>query len=78
MAIDKRKLTSSFGLPIQSVVNAFASLLDFTHSDCQEYSDEVLSRSIADDIREDWEAVGESLWWAIAEHERRNGDGKAS
>lgn len=71
MAYDKRKIANSFHLPKHSFLRGLASLLDFTRSESQEFTDEILSRSIADDMRADWEAVGASLWWAIIQHEKR-------
>ena len=50
-------------------------MLDFTRSEGDEFTDEILSRSIADDMRADWEAVGADLWWAIGEHEKRVAEG---
>ena len=76
MAYDKRKIANSFYLPKRSFLCAFASLMDFTGSRSREFTDEILSRSIADDMRADWEAVGADLWWAIGEHEKRAKQGK--
>lgn len=76
MAYNKRKIANSFHLPKDSILRALASLLDFTRSESQEFTDEILSRSIADDMRADWEAVGADLWLAIGEHERRMAKGK--
>ncbi len=76
MAYDKRKIANSFYLPKHSFLRGLASLMDFTHSEGAEYTDEVLSRSIADDMRADWEAVGADLWLAIGEHEKRVAEGK--
>ena len=75
MAYDKRKIANSFYLPERSFLRGLASLMDFTGSESREFTDEILSRSIADDMRADWEAVGASLWWAIGEHEKRTKDG---
>ncbi len=75
MAFDKRKIANSFYLPKFSVLRGIASLLDFTHSESKEFTDEILSRSIADDMRADWEAVGADMWRAIGEHERRTAKG---
>lgn len=75
MAFDKRKIANSFYLPMRSFLNAFASLMDFTGSRSRDYTDEILSRPIEDDIRADWEAVGADLWRAIGEHERRAAKG---
>jgi len=71
MAYDKRKIANSFYLPKFSILRGIASLLDFTRSEGDEFTDEILSRSIADDMRADWEAVGADLWHAIGEHEKR-------
>ena len=75
MAYDKRKIANSFDLPKYSILRGIASLLDFTRSESKEFADEILSRSIADDMRADWEAVGADLWRAIGEHERRTAKG---
>ena len=75
MAYDKRKIANSFYLPKYSILRGIASLLDFTRSEGDEFTDEILSRSIADDMRADWEAVGSDLWYAIAEHEKRVAEG---
>ena len=78
MAYDKRKIANSFSPPKFSILRGIASLLDFTHSEGAEYTDEVLSRSIADDMRADWEAVGADLWLAIGEHEKRAAKGNGA
>ena len=75
MAYDKNKIANSFYLPKYSILRGIASLLDFTHSESAEFTDEILSRSIEDDMRADWEAVGVSLWWAIGQHEKRLKEG---
>jgi len=75
MAFDKNKIANSFYLPKFSILRGIASLLDFTHSESKAFTDEVLSRSIADDMRADWEAVGADLWLAIGEHEKRTAKG---
>lgn len=75
MAYDKNKIANSFYLPKYSILRGIASLLDFTHSESKEFTDEILSRSIADDMRADWEAVGADLWLAIGEHEKRAAKG---
>lgn len=75
LAYDRRKIANSFYLPKHSLLRGIASLLDFTHSESKEFADEILSRSIADDMRADWEAVGADLWCAIGEHERRVAQG---
>ena len=75
MAYDKQKIANSFYLPKHSFLRGLASLMDFTGSESRKFTDEILSRSIEDDIRADWEAVGADLWWAIGEHERRTKEG---
>ncbi|MCY3864656.1 MAG: hypothetical protein OXG68_04375 [Chloroflexi bacterium] len=78
MAYDKNKIANSFYLPKNSILRALASLLDFTRSESQEFTDEILARSDADAMRADWEAVGASLWWAIGEHEKRKAEEKSA
>ena len=78
MAFDKRKIGNPFSPSKFSIMRGIASLLDFTHSEGAEYTDEVLSRSIADDMRADWEAVGADLWLAIGEHEKRAAKGNSA
>ena len=78
MAYDKGKIANSFYLPKFSFLRGIASLLDFTHSEAVEFTDEILSRSIADDMRADWEAVGADLWLAIGEHEKRTAKGNSA
>ncbi len=75
MAYDKRKIANSFHLPKNSILRALASLMDFTSSESRAFSDEVLSRSIEDDMRADWEAVGADLWLALGQYEERAKDG---
>lgn len=75
MAYDRRKIANSFYLPKHSLLRGLASLMDFTRSESQEFTDEILARSDAEAMRADWEAVGASLWWAIGEHERRKAEG---
>ena len=75
MAYDKRKIANSFHLPKNSILRALASLMDFTGSESREFTDELLSRSIADDMRADWEAVGADLWLALGQYEERAKDG---
>lgn len=75
MAIDGRKIAQSFRWQGQSLVRAFASLMDFTGSEGREYTEEILSRPIEDDMRADWEAVGADLWQAIRDHEARMAQG---
>ena len=71
MAFDRKKIANSFYLPKHSFLRGLASLMDFTRSEGDEFTDEILSRSIEDDMRADWEAVGADLWRAIGEHEKR-------
>ena len=54
---NKDKIANSFRLPKHSILRALASLMDFTSSESREFTDEILSRSIEDDMRADWEAV---------------------
>lgn len=75
MAYNERKIANSFRWPGQSLLRAFASLMDFTGSECREYTDEILSRPIEDDMRADWEAVGADLWQAIRDYEARAAQG---
>ena len=78
MPYDKRKIANSFYLPKHSILRALASLMDFTGSESRAFSDEVLSRSIGDDMRADWEAVGADLWLALGQYEQRaKGSNKA-
>lgn len=69
MAYDKRKIANSFYMPNNSILRALASLLDFTRSESQEFTDQVLARSDADAMRADWEAVGADLWLALRQYE---------
>ena len=71
MAYDKRKIANSFYLPKHSILRGIASLMDFTSSESREFTDEILSRSIEDDMRADWEAVGADLWLALGQYEER-------
>ena len=71
MAYDKSKIANSFRLPKHSILRALASLMDFTHSEGDEFTEQILSRSIADDMRADWEAVGADLWLALGQYEER-------
>ena len=70
MAFDGRKIANSFYLPKRPFLHGIASLLDFTRSESDEFAKEILARSDADAMRADWEAVGESLGWAIKEYEK--------
>ena len=74
MAYDKNKIANSFYLPKHSFLRGLASLMDFTRSEGQEFTEKILARSDAEAMRADWEAVGASLWWAISEHERRKAE----
>ena len=71
MAFDKNKIANSFYLPKHSILRGIASLMDFTRSESHEFTDEILSRSIEDDMRADWEAVGADLWLALGQYEER-------
>ncbi len=70
MAFDRRKIANSFYLPKRPFLHGIAGLLDFTRSESDEFAKEILARSDADAMRADWEAVGESLGWAIKEYEK--------
>ena len=75
MAYDKRKIANSFYLPKHPFLRGIASLMDFTGSATREYTKQILERSDADAMRADWEAVGESLWWAIGgEYRQKKSD----
>ncbi len=76
MAFDKKKIANSFHLPKNSILRALASLLDFTRSESQEFTDEILARSDAEAMRADWEAVGADLWLALGQYEERASGGK--
>lgn len=76
MAYDKHKIANSFYLPKNSILRALASLLDFTRSESQEFTDEILARSDAEAMRADWEAVGADLWLALGQYEERSKGGK--
>ena len=75
MPYDKREITRSFYFPSNSILDGFASLLDFNQSECNEYTDMLLARSDAEAMEADWEAVIESLWRAIGDYERRTNEG---
>lgn len=75
MAYDKRKIANSFYLPKHSFLRGLASLMDFTRSEGDEFTNQILARSDADAMRADWEAVGADLWRAIGEHEKRVAEG---
>ena len=78
MPYNKDKIANSFRLPKHSILRALASLMDFTSSESREFTDEILSRSIEDDMRADWEAVGADLWLALGQYEdRAKGGNKA-
>ena len=78
MSDDKRKIANSFYLPKHPFLYGMSSLMDFTGSATREYTEALLARSDADAMRADWEAVGESLWWAISEHEKRTKEGSVA
>ena len=71
MAYDKRKIANSFYLPRRPFLHGIARMLDFSGARRRELEKQILERSAADAMRADWEAVGESLRWAIAEHENK-------
>lgn len=71
MAYDKRKIANSFYLPKHSFLRGLASLMDFTSSESQEFTDRILARSDAEAMRADWEAVGADLWLALGQYEER-------
>ena len=76
MAFDKTKIANSFHLPKQSFLRGLASLMDFTGSEGQEFTDRILARSDAEAMRADWEAVGADLWLALGQYEERAKGGK--
>ncbi len=76
MAYDKKKIANSFYLPENSILRALASLLDFTRSESQEFTEKILARSDAEAMRADWEAVGADLWLALGQYEERSKGGK--
>lgn len=76
MAFDKSKIANSFHLPKHSFLRGLASLMDFTRSEGDEFTDEILSRSDAEAMRADWEAVGADLWLALGQYEERASGGK--
>ncbi len=69
MTYDRRKIANSFFLPKRPILRGMASLMDFTGSITRDYAQQILDRSAADVMRADWEAVGQSLWWSIREHD---------
>ena len=66
MAFDRNKIANSFYLPKRPFLSGVSGLMDFTGSQTRYYTKQILERSDADAMRADWEAVGASLWWAIA------------
>ena len=76
MAFDKKKIANSFYLPKNSILRAFASLMDFTGSESREFTEKILARSDAEAMRADWEAVGADLWLALGQYEERSKGGK--
>lgn len=78
MAYAGRKIANSFHLPKRPFLRGIASLVDFTGSRRRELEKQILQRSAADTARVDWEAVGESLRWAIAEYEKELSEEPAS
>lgn len=75
MKYDRRKIANSFYLPNHSFLRGIASLIDFTGSESREFTESILARSDAEVMRADWEAVGESLWWAIEKHKKEINEG---
>lgn len=75
MANFRRKIANSFYLPKRPFLSGIASLLDFTGSRRRYYEQQILERSDVDAMRADWEAVGESLRWAIGEYEKQPKEG---
>ena len=71
MAYYMKDSTKSYYFPSYSILDGFASLIDFNRSEGNEYTDELLDRSDEEAMSADWEAVIESLWWAIGEYESR-------
>lgn len=55
------KVANSFFLPRRSLLRGIASLLDYSTSDAQEFTEHILARSNAEAIGADWEIVGQSL-----------------
>ncbi len=70
MKYDGRKIANSFYLPKHPFLRGIARLMDFSGALNRDVFAQVLERSDADSIRADWEAVGESMRWAIKEYER--------
>ena len=77
-----RKIANSFYLPKHPFLRGIASLMDFTGALNRDAIEQILERSKADTmqsdadaIRSDWEAVGENLWWAINEYEKKVKEG---
>lgn len=78
MAYDRRKIANSFYLPKRPFLSGVAGLLDFSGSRTRRYARQIIDRSFADAMRLDWEAVGASLWWALEQQERRDGEAETS
>ena len=70
MAYDGRKIANSFFLPGNPILRGIAGLLAFTHSESQEFAEQLLSRTPGEAMRADWEAVGASMWWALGEYDK--------
>ena len=77
MAYDKRKIANSFYLPKYPFLRGVARLMDFTGSINRDTFEQILeqtgreaAQSDADAMRSDWEAVGESMLWAINAYEK--------
>lgn len=70
MAFDKRKIANSFYLPKRPILHGIARMLDFSGASNRQMFAQIMERSDVDSMRADWEAVGESLGWAIKEYEK--------
>ena len=71
MKYDGRKIANSFYLPKHPTLSGIASLIDITGSQRKRLERQIMQRSDAEAMRLDWEAVGQSLWWAIGEYDRQ-------
>ncbi len=74
MGNNGRKIANSFYLPKHPFLHGIARMLDFTGALNRDIFAQVLERSDADSIRVDWEAVGASMRWALAEYESELGE----
>ena len=84
MSYRGRKIANSFYLPKHPFLRGIASLMDFTGSLNDDTFEQILERSHrevaqsdADAMRSDWEAVGESMWWAINAYEKEIKEGNS-